>query len=261
MTQPDSFRGRTAMVTGAAGGIGAAVARRLAACGARVAVTDIASPDEVVASIEAAHPAQAAGFELDVADGPAVERVVERIEAELGPIDVLVNVAGVFMPARLTEMPDDDWSRVFDINVRGVFHCLRAVARRMTPRRRGSIVTVASQSAKIVRIEQSAYGASKAAAEYMTKCLGLELAPYGIRCNVVHPGVTETPLSKKIWDAGGSRSIHLDGSLERYRIGVPLGKIAMPEEVANVVVFLASDEASHVTMADVLVDGGQTLIP
>lgn len=255
--------GRVALVTGAAGGIGAAVASRLAEEGARVAVTDRAGDEAIaVAARLTEEGATAQGYALDVGAPAEVDALVERVEGELGPIDILVNVAGIFVPSPILEMEIEEWDRVFAVNARGVFACARAVARRMVPRGRGVIVTVASQSAKIIRVDQGAYGASKAAASYVTKCLGLELAKHGIRCNVVHPGVTETPLARAQWASGvSSPSVHLDGRLERFRVGVPLKKIGQPADVANAVAFLVSDHASHITMTDLMVDGGQTLFP
>jgi 2,3-dihydro-2,3-dihydroxybenzoate dehydrogenase len=140
-------------------------------------------------------------------------------------------------------------------------HFLSEGGRRMKARGRGSIVTVGSQSAKVVRLDQGAYGASKAAVTYLTKALGLELAPFGVRCNVVHPGVTETPLAAKIWATGkGSKDLHVTGDLQRYRPGIPLGKVAAAREVAEVVAFVASDAASHVTMTEIVVDGGGSFL-
>jgi 2,3-dihydro-2,3-dihydroxybenzoate dehydrogenase len=253
--------GRAAFVTGAGGGIGEAVARELAQAGARVAVTDVngQGAERVAASIvEAGGVARA--WACDVSTTPRVEEVVAEAEAALGPIELLTNVAGIFASKPLLDLTDDDLERLLAVNTRGVLACLRAVGRRMAARGRGAIVTVASQSSQVVRFEQAAYGASKAAATYLTKALGLELAKKGIRCNVVHPGVTETPLATKLWASGASsKAAHLDGNAGRYRIGVPLGKVAQPDEIARVVVFLLSEAASHVTMQDLLVDGGQTL--
>jgi 2,3-dihydro-2,3-dihydroxybenzoate dehydrogenase len=256
-----AFADRVALVTGAGGGIGEAVSRQLASAGATVVVTDAnAESARAVAESIGAAGGRAHGFALDVSDRARVEALVAQVEQEIGPIEVLVNVAGIFTTARLVDTTDEAYDRIMGVNAGGVFACLRAVGRRMIPRGRGAVVTVASQSCKVVRVDQAAYGASKAAAEYLTKCLGLELAEHGIRCNVVHPGVTETPLARKLWASGASsKDAHLTGNLARYRIGVPLRKVGQPDDVAAAVVFLASDAASHITMQDILVDGGQTL--
>jgi 2,3-dihydro-2,3-dihydroxybenzoate dehydrogenase len=198
-------------------------------------------------------------FELvDVSDSHAVEAAIARIEAEWGPIDYGVSVAGILATGPLVETNDETWARVMSVNASGVFHLHRALARRMMPRRRGSLVTVSSNAAGIPRHGMAAYAASKAAATMMTKCLGLELAASGIRVNVVSPGSTRTPMQEAMWASGSSEEIVLRGSLETYRSGIPLGKIAEPHEVAEAVLFLLSERASHITMADLYVDGGAT---
>lgn len=253
------FSGRVALVTGGGSGIGEATAKRLAAEGANVAVTDVhaANAERVAATVGD----RVRAWALDVSDASAVERVVDEVENALGPVQILAHVAGIFRSSPLLTTTDEDWERLFSVNARGVFNVLRATGRKMAARREGTIVTVASQSSKVVRLDQGAYGASKAAASYMTKCLGLELAREGIRCNVVHPGVTDTPLARTLWDAGkGSMEAHVDGELRRYRGPLPLGRVATPDDVAAVVAFLASDDSRHVTMEDVLVDGGSTYV-
>lgn len=256
------FEGQVAFVTGAGGGIGAAVAEALGASDARVMVTD---RDEALASATAARIRAAGGqahsLGVDVADADAVESAVARTEADLGPVAMLVNVAGVFHSFAMLETPAREWALHWNVNAMGVAHCCQSVARRMAQRRAGRIVTVASQTASVIRAGQAAYGASKAAAEYLTKCLGLELAPLGIRCNVVHPGVTETPLSKAIWDKDpGAKQRHVAGNLDRYRVPIPLRKVGQPEDVAAAVLFFLSDQAGHIALADLHVDGGATLI-
>jgi len=249
-------------VTGAAGGIGSAVARRLAHEGALVAVTDAdAGAAETVAEGIRRAGGRAQAFQLDVADPACVERVFEAAETALGELRVFAHVAAVFDAQPLLATPDIDVDRFLSINVRGTFYCLRAAGRRMADRRAGAIVTVASQSAKVIRKDQALYGATKTASSYLTKALGLELAAQGVRCNVVHPGVTDTPMSRRIWSAGrGSAEGHVRGDLERFRVGIPLRKVAGADEIAATVAFLASDDAAHITMQDILVDGGSALM-
>lgn len=148
---------------------------------------------------------------------------------------------------------------MFDVNAHGVFHVGRVLARHMAPRRRGSIVTVGSNAAGVPRHAMAAYAASKAAATMFTRCLGLELAPLGIRCNIVAPGSTLTPMQTGMWndDSGAARVIA--GQPESFKAGIPLGKLATPEDVADAVLFLLSDRAGHITMTDLYVDGGATL--
>lgn len=255
-------QGAVALVTGGGSGIGEAVAKRLADAGAIVAVSDLqASEAERVAMEirEAGHKAHA--WALDVSAVKDVEAVLDDVELTLGPLAILAHIAGIFTSAPFVETTDADFERAFSVNARGVFNCVRSAARRMVPRGRGSIVTVASQSAKVVRFNQGVYGASKAAASYLTKACGLDVARSGIRCNVVHPGVTDTPLARRVWDSGvGSPQAHVDGNAARYRAALPLGRVATPEAVADAVLFLACDLARHITLEDVVVDGGATLI-
>ncbi|MFF4454055.1 2,3-dihydro-2,3-dihydroxybenzoate dehydrogenase [Streptomyces goshikiensis] len=264
--------GRVALVTGAGQGIGAAVARSLYALGVSVAATDVhgAAVAELAERLAARPPASVPGggegpaaavraYPLDVTDGRAVEETVERIERDLGPLGILVNVAGILRTAPAAELTDEDWSRTFAVNTTGVFHTARAVAPRMAGRGTGSIVTVASNAAGIPRTGMAAYAASKAAAVMFTKCLGLEYARHGVRCNVVAPGSTDTPMQRSLWtDPDAPRRV-LDGDLATYRTGIPLARIADPQDIADAVVFLASDQARHITMQDLYVDGGATL--
>ncbi len=246
------FEGRIALLTGAGGGIGAAVAARLAAEGARVIATDLPQALDGVPDTAHAEP-------LDVTDPQAVEALVDRIERDVGPIDLGVSVAGVLSTAPVVETSDAEWRRVFAVNSDGVFHLGRALGRRMADRRRGAIVTVGSNAAGIPRHSMAAYAASKAAAAMFTRCLGLELAGSGVRCNIVAPGSTLTPMQTGMWaDAEGERRV-IAGSLETFKSGIPLGKLAIPNDIAEAVLFLLSDRASHITMAELYVDGGATL--
>ncbi|WP_439656007.1 2,3-dihydro-2,3-dihydroxybenzoate dehydrogenase [Lentzea sp. HUAS TT2] len=252
--------GRTAVVTGAAGGMGVEIARALALRGLAVAAVDN-DAEQLGVCVEKlrGENLNVHGFPADVTDGAEVEAVVERVEQELGPIDYLVNAAGVLRVAEVTELSEEDWSRTFQVNTNGVFLTSRAVARRMVPRRSGAIVTVASNSASTARVGMGAYAASKAASTMFTKCLGLEVARYGIRCNLVAPGSTDTPMLRALWNGGDATATSIEGKLDAYRVGIPLRKLARPADVANAVLFLLSDQAAHVTMHDLTVDGGATL--
>jgi 2,3-dihydro-2,3-dihydroxybenzoate dehydrogenase len=242
------------VVTGAGRGIGAAVATALSTLGARVAVTDVDGADAVAATLPGAR-----GYRLDVRDAAAVEAVVAAVEDDLGPVDIAVSVAGILRPATVLATSDDDWRDTFGVNTDGVFHVLRATGRRMAGRGRGSIVTVASNAAGIPRTGMAAYAASKAAAVMLTRCLGLELGRHGVRCNVVAPGSTDTAMQRALWTSEADVDTVIAGSLDGYRTGIPLGRIADPADVAEAVVFLASDRARHITMHDLYVDGGATL--
>jgi 2,3-dihydro-2,3-dihydroxybenzoate dehydrogenase len=252
--------GRLALVTGAAQGIGAAVVRALVQDGFRVAATDRNGPglrDLAADLIGAGY--EVAGHLLDVRDTAAVTGAVRLIEESAGPIDLLVNVAGVLHVGPAVDTTDDDWHAVFDVNATGVFRVSRAVAPFMAARGRGAIVTVASNAAGVPRMGMAAYAASKAAAVHFTRCLGLELAGSGVRCNIVSPGSTDTPMQRAMWTDGAGAASTVAGRPELFKAGIPLGRIADPADVAAAVVFLASDRARHITMHDLYVDGGATL--
>ncbi|MBP2586442.1 2,3-dihydro-2,3-dihydroxybenzoate dehydrogenase [Streptomyces sp. PvR006] len=262
------FEGRVALVTGAAQGIGEAVVHALAARGATVAATDRAAGAlaESVARLAGDHDGardRTAGavvpYSLDVTDGDDVTRTVGRVERELGPVDILVNVAGILRTGPALDLTDEDWAQVFAVNTTGVFHLSRAVVSGMAARGAGSVVTVASNAAGIPRSGMSAYAASKAAAVAFTKCLGLEVADRGVRCNAVCPGSTDTPMQRALWDGPSGPQRVIAGDVTSHRTGIPLGRIADPEDIAETVVFLASDRARHITMQDIYVDGGATL--
>ncbi len=251
---------RTVLVTGAAGGIGAAVARLLAERGDTVAAVDLDPRRlaEVVSKLTAdglavhARPA-------DVTSSAAVEALVDGVERELGPVEALVNTAGVLRLGAAHGLDERDWDATFAVNARGVFLMSRAVVRRMIPRGRGALVTVTSNAAGTARTGMAAYAASKAAATAYTKCLGLEVARHNIRCNVVAPGSTDTPMLRGMHTDGAAAAVCVTGSPDAYKVGIPLGKVARPRDIAHAVGYLLSDEAGHVTMQTLTVDGGATL--
>ena len=247
--------GRLALVTGAGGGIGAAVVHLLVEEGARVVATDL--PSTAVSGLGLLNGVRVEP--LDVSDGAAVEALFERIEAEDGPIDLVASVAGVLSNVTVDRISDAEWRRVFAVNVDGVFHLGREVSRRMGERGQGAFVTVSSNAAGVPRHAMAAYAASKAAATMFTRCLGLELGPKGVRCNIVAPGSTLTPMQTGMWaDEDGAARV-IAGSPEMFKAGIPLQKLATPEDIAEAVVFLLSDRAAHITMTDLYVDGGATL--
>ncbi|MFJ6370049.1 2,3-dihydro-2,3-dihydroxybenzoate dehydrogenase [Streptomyces virginiae] len=262
------FTGKVALVTGAGQGIGEAVVRTLFRLGATVAATDVqakavaalaAELDPETGQAPSAGDGAVRAYELDVTDPAAVDRTVERIGRELGPIDILVNVAGVLRAAPVAELTDEDWAATFAVNVQGVFFTSRSVVPGMAARGAGSVITVASNAAGIPRTGMAAYAASKAAAVMFTKCLGLEYARSGVRCNIVAPGSTDTPMQWALWTDPQAPARVLEGDLASYRTGIPLGRIADPQDIADAVAFLASDQARHITMQDLYVDGGATL--
>ena len=249
--QLTGFADRLALVTGAGGGIGAAVVRLLLAAGARVVATDLNRPDlpETPGLSTRA---------LDVRDPVAVEAMVAQVEQEIGPLHFGIAVAGVLATGLATDTSDADWRQVFAVNTDGVFHLTRAMARHMAPRGQGALVAVSSNAAGVPRYGMAAYAASKAASTMYMRALGLELAPLGIRCNIVAPGSTRTAMQTGMWADESGEARVIAGFPEQFKPGIPLGKIAEAEDVAAAVMFLLSEQAGHVTMADLYVDGGAT---
>ncbi|QFZ21539.1 2,3-dihydro-2,3-dihydroxybenzoate dehydrogenase [Saccharothrix syringae] len=249
--------GRVALVTGAARGIGAAVVDVLVRAGATVVAVDVDADgveEAAAGSGGRVHPRA-----VDVGDTAAVARLVEDVEREVGPIGIGVSVAGILRPGAVCETSDEDWAATFAVNTTGVFAVLRALARKMVPRGSGALVTVGSNAAGVPRVGMAAYAASKAAATMLTHCLGLELAGSGIRCNVVSPGSTDTPMQRLLWTDEDAPARVVAGDPERFRVGIPLGRLADPVDIAEAVLFLVSDRARHITMQNLFVDGGATL--
>jgi 2,3-dihydro-2,3-dihydroxybenzoate dehydrogenase len=252
------FQG-AALVTGAASGIGRGVALALAERGAFVVAADTNTAGlDLLAEELAGRGLVGAVRLLDVTDALAIDSLVDEIERSR-PLRMLANVAGVFLSSGAAHTPLEDWQRVLDVNATGVFRVSKSVARHMARRRDGSIVTVSSNAGRTPRVGMAAYAASKAAATMFTKCLGLELASSGVRCNVVSPGSTDTPLQRAYWRSGSNQEGVLNGCLEQHRLGIPLGKIATIDDVVDGVLFLLSDQARHITLHELTIDGGATL--
>ncbi|GAB3547222.1 2,3-dihydro-2,3-dihydroxybenzoate dehydrogenase [Actinopolyspora lacussalsi] len=249
-----------ALVTGAAGGIGAAVAQELSLRGVRVAALD-RDGERLRETVEklTAEGLPVTAFPSDVTGTSEVRSTVDEVEGSLGAIEHLVNAAGVLRTGRVTELSDEDWECAFAVNAGGVFRLSREVVDRMIPRGSGSIVTVASNAAATPRAEMAAYAASKAAATMFTKSLGLEVARHGIRCNIVAPGSTDTPMLRSMWHDSSGADSTIEGRPEVFRVGIPLGKLGATKDVAEAVGFLLSDSASQITMHTLTVDGGAAL--
>ena len=238
--------GEVAAVTGAAGGIGAAVVTALRAAGATVVAWDLAggSPTDEAAA-DGTHVEH-----LDVTDRAGVQRRWADAEAQLGPISVLVSAAGVM---------DDDWDRCLAVNAGGARNMLDTALAAMTPRGRGSVVVISSNAAATPRAAFPAYAASKAAATSYARSVGIDAAVAGVRVNLVSPGSTETPMLTGMLDDDAARQALLEGTPQRFRLGIPLGRVAQPADIADAAVVLASDAARHIVLHDLRVDGGATL--
>lgn len=242
-----SLAGKTAFVTGSARGIGQSIALRLAEAGADIAVSDLEADwcDESVEKIKALGR-EARGYALNVADAEQVQTAVDAAHADFGKIDILVNNAGITKDTLLMRMSEADWDAVLDINLKGTFLCTKAVTKYMMKARSGAIVNIASVIGLMGNPGQANYGASKAGVIALTKTTAKEMASRGIRSNAVAPGFIQT----KMTDA-------LSEDVQQAMLNViPLKTFGQPQEVADVVLFLASDLSSYVTGQVISVCGG-----
>lgn len=247
--------GRCCVVSGAAGGIGAATASELAACGASLFLLDRAAEtvEEVAATLRA-RGAQAHALACDVASPAAVEAAAAACIHAFGRCDVLVNNAGVLRPGGLDTLSPDDWRGVMAVNLDGYFLCSQAFGRAMLERGRGAIVHVGSIAGSEPQAFSGAYSASKSALAMLSRQLAFEWGPRGVRSNVVSPGLVRTPMSE---------SFYRDARTREAREGVvPCRRIGAPQDIANAIAFLASERAAYVNGQEVVVDGGfaQTLM-
>ncbi|GIX22567.1 MAG: 2,3-dihydro-2,3-dihydroxybenzoate dehydrogenase [Gammaproteobacteria bacterium] len=244
------FRGTHMIVTGAASGIGRAVADALASAGAEVVRLDLSYRDR---------PLQEDCWAVDVADGRALDACFAALRARWPRLDGFVHAAAVLHPGALLDQDERDWWRTLRIDAGGAFLCCRRAARWLCESGGGAMVLIGSNAAHTPRLGLGAYCAAKAAAEQMFRCLGLECARHGVRANIVAPGSTDTPMQRALWRDGAGAEQVIAGDPAAFRLGIPLGRIAQPEEVAAAVLFLLSPAAAHITLATLLVDGGATL--
>ncbi|EAT2899756.1 2,3-dihydro-2,3-dihydroxybenzoate dehydrogenase [Salmonella enterica subsp. enterica serovar Sanjuan] len=244
------FSDKTVWVTGAGKGIGYATALAFVDAGARVIGFDREFTQEN-------YPF--ATEVMDVADAVQVAQVCQRVLQKTPRLDVLVNAAGILRMGATDALSVDDWQQTFAVNVGGAFNLFSQTMTQFRRQQGGAIVTVASDAAHTPRIGMSAYGASKAALKSLALTVGLELAGCGVRCNVVSPGSTDTDMQRTLWVSEDAEQQRIRGFGEQFKLGIPLGKIARPQEIANTILFLASDLASHITLQDIMVDGGSTL--
>lgn len=249
----ETLQNKAALITGAGRGIGRTIALTLARQGMKVGVNDIDSQAaRAVCQEIQALGATAIDLPASVSDPDQIKDMVERVESELGPLWLLVNNAGVLTVGPTIEMPVEAWDRAFDVDAKGVFLCSQAAARVMVPRKAGRMVNIASIAGVIVRTGQIAYCAAKAAAVHFTRCLAVELAPQGITVNCICPGMTWTEMLSV---SAVERGLDLDAMVAL----IPAGHMAQEADHANLILYLASEAAGHITGQVVCVDGGQSL--
>jgi len=250
------FEGKTVIVTGGGGGIGGAACRQFAVQGASVAVLDLnADAAESVAADIRAQGGQARAFRCDISDRSSVDAAVQAVIEQLGPIEVLVNNAGwdVFKPFAKTT--PDDWERLIAINLKGPLHMHHAVLPGMVERKRGHIVNVSSDAARVGSSGEAVYAACKGGLVAFSKTIAREHARHGININVVCPGPTDTALLAGV--AQGAPNP--EKLLEAFTRAIPLGRLGRPEDLAAAIVFLGSDDASFITGQVLSVSGGLTM--
>jgi len=244
------LEGKTALVTGASRGIGAAVALRLASEGATVVVNYSGSREAALGVVEAivAAGGRASAVQADVSDPAACTALVESVVAQYGAIDILVNNAGITRDGLIVRMSDEDWSAVLNTNLTGVFSVTRAAAKHMMKARSGSIINMASVVGISGNAGQANYAAAKAGVIGLTKSVARELASRRVRCNAVAPGFIETDMTAALTEA------QRDG----VAAAIAMGRFGTANDVAAAVAFLASDDSAYITGQTLAVDGGMT---
>lgn len=246
------LKGKISLVTGAGQGIGRAIALIFAKEGASVIVNDIdldkaaAVAEEINASGGRAIPVKA-----DVSQSEEVSNMVAEALKHFGRIDILVNNAGIQTDSPFLDLSEEEWQRVIDVNLKGVFLCSQTVAKEMVKHRKGKIINISSIHQSIPRRNRAHYDASKAGIEILTKDMALELASYKINVNCIAPGAIATPMNKDILDS--------PEGIAEMNSKIPWGRMGKPEEVAQVALFLASDEADYIIGSTIYIDGGLSL--
>jgi len=246
-----SLEGKVALITGASRGIGLEIARVLGEKGMIVAMNARSERVEKEAEALRAEGLQTTAIRADITRKADVGVMVERVENELGPLWLLVNNAGLLHVAPTAEMSEEAWDEVFAVDAKGVFLCSQAAIQHMMPRKVGRIINVSSVAGIIVRTNQIGYSSAKAAVIHFTRCLAIEMAPYGITVNCLCPGMTQTEML-----AHTAKKNNLD--LEAMIALIPAGHMAQPADHAHLVAYFASEEAAHVTGQVISVDGGQS---
>lgn len=251
----------TIVVTGAARGIGAAIAKKLLQQGYQVIGIDRQeSPEqwEITQKIESSEISRWHGFQQDITDQETTAKLITDI-LNKHSVTGLVNAAGVLIMRSMLEAKTEDWQTLFAVNVMAPIAISQQLAKHFCEKKQGSIVTISSNSSRMPRIQLGMYATSKAALSHYCRNLALEIAPHQVRLNIVSPGSTLTQMQQQLWTDNSPPPAVIDGDLSQYRTGIPLRKLAQPEDIANTVSFLLSDQAAQITMQEIVVDGGATL--
>lgn len=257
-----SFKDKAFLVTGGCTGIGLATARHLLGEGAKVAITDIAQATVDRALGELGGGENLIGLAGDAASTPAMEAIVAETVRNFGRLDGLVASAGIRQRSvPITELTDEVWDEVLRVNLRGVFVSCRAAVPQLIETQ-GAIVTVASLSADVGRLEQTAYCASKAGVAQFSRSLSLELAKHNVRVNTVCPGSIDTPMVRKAQEQDGPQTLRdrVEGAPARFRAGIPLRRIGEPQDLADLICFLLSSSSKHITGQAINIDGGESVV-
>jgi meso-butanediol dehydrogenase/(S,S)-butanediol dehydrogenase/diacetyl reductase len=248
------LRGKTALITGGGSGLGRAMALRFAAEGASVVVADLnAARAQETAAFISASGGRALALVADVSDADQVAAMVNEAEAAFGRVDILVNNAGISSGDNILSIDEDGWDHTFDVVLKSVYLCSKAVLPGMIERRAGAILNITSVNG-ILAIGKEAYSAAKAGMVNLTRNMALKYAPYGIRVNAIAPGTVRTG----IWD---ERLAKNPNAVDRVVVFYPLGRIGVPEDIANAALFLVSEDASWITGITMPVDGGVSAGP
>lgn len=251
----------TIVVTGAARGIGAAIAKKLLQQGYQVIGIDRQeNPEqwEITQKLEEGEISRWQGFQQDITDQETTAKLINNILNKYS-VTGLVNAAGVLIMRSMLEAKTEDWQTLFAVNVMAPIAISQQLAKHFCEKKQGSIVTISSNSSRMARIQLGMYATTKAALSHYCRNLALEIAPHQVRLNIVSPGSTLTQMQQQLWTDNSPPPAVLDGDLSQYRTGIPLRKLAQPEDIANTVSFLLSDQAAQITMQEIVVDGGATL--
>jgi NAD(P)-dependent dehydrogenase (short-subunit alcohol dehydrogenase family) len=245
--------GKVAIVTGGNQGIGYGIARGLAGAGATVVIANRrADAGQAAAEFLKKDGFNAVAVPTDVTSPASIEALVSKVAADFGGIDVMVNNAGIVIRKPAEQMTAEEWDRIMDTNLKGMFFCCQEAARKMIPRQQGKIINVSSEIAEQVQPLRSVYAISKAGISHMTRALALEWSRHHINVNAIAPGVTVTPINENYFKEHPEQ-------MEKYVGNTPLGRVARPDDYAGAAVFLASEASSFVTGHILVVDGGMVI--